>query len=95
MKLSPAVTAMLASYGRSFIAAAGTLLATGNTDPKGLIAAGLIAVIPVALRAINSKDPAFGLIAKMALPEITKQLNAILDDSKKKATKKASAPKKK
>jgi len=55
----------------------------------------LIAVIPVALRAFNPKDPAFGLIAKIALPEITKQLNAILDDSKKKATKKASSPKKK
>jgi hypothetical protein len=95
MKLDAKTKAMLASYGRSFIAAAGALLATGNTDPKGLIAAGLIAVIPVALRAFNPKDPAFGLITRIALPEITKQLNAILDDSNKKAAKKAATPKKK
>lgn len=95
MKLSPAVLAMLASYGRSFIAAAGALLATGNTDPKGLIAAGLVAVIPVALRAVNPKDPAFGLITKLVIPGITEQLNAILNDSKKKAAKKAASAKKK
>ena len=95
MKLDPKLSAALASYGRAFISAAAALWVTGNTDPKGLIAAGLVAVIPVALRALNPKDPAFGLITKIALPEITKQLNAILDDSKKKATKKASSPKKK
>jgi hypothetical protein len=95
MKLNSKTKAMLASYGRSFIAAAGALLATGNTDPKGLIAAGLVAVIPVALRALNKKDPAFGFVANLAIPEITKQLNAILDDSNKKAAKKAAAPKKK
>jgi len=93
MKLDSKIQAMLASYGRAFIAAAGALLATGNTDPKGLIAAGLVAVIPVALRALNKKDPAFGLVANLALPEITKQLNAILDDSKKKTAKKATAKK--
>jgi hypothetical protein len=95
MKLDPKVTAALASYGRAFISAAAALWVTGNTDPKGLIAAGLVAVIPVALRALNPKDPAFGLITKIALPEITKQLNAILDDSKKKAAKKVATAKKK
>jgi len=95
MKLDAKLSAALASYGRAFISASAALWVTGNTDPKGLIAAGLVAVIPVALRALNPKDPAFGLITKIALPEITKQLNAILDDSKKKATKKAAAPKKK
>jgi hypothetical protein len=95
MKLDEKTKAMLASYGRSFIAAAGALLATGNTDPKGLIAAGLIAVIPVALRAFNPKDPAFGIV-KLALPQITKQLDAILEASNKKAAaKKAASPKKK
>ena len=34
MKLSPKVTAMLSSYGRSFLAAAVALWTTGNTDPK-------------------------------------------------------------
>jgi hypothetical protein len=95
MKLDAKLSAALASYGRAFISAAAALWVTGNTDPKGLIAAGLVAVIPVALRALNPKDPAFGLITKIALPEITKQLNAILDDSKKKATKKAATTKKK
>jgi hypothetical protein len=95
MKLDAKLSAALASYGRAFISAAAALWVTGNTDPKGLIAAGLVAVIPVALRALNPKDPAFGLITKIALPEITKQLNAILDDSNKKATKKAAATKKK
>lgn len=94
MKLDPKLSAMLASYGRSFLAAAVALLATGNTDPKALVAAGLAAVLPVALRALNKKDPAFGLVANLALPEITKQLNKILDDSKKKVAKKATAKKK-
>jgi hypothetical protein len=95
MKLNPKLTAMAASWARSFIAAVTALWATGNTDPKGLIAAGLAAVLPVALRAVNPKDPAFGLIT-MALPEVTKQLNAVIDASNKKtADKKASTAKKK
>ena len=93
MKLDPKLTAALASYGRSFLAAATALWATGNTDPKALVAAGLAAVLPVALRALNKKDPAFGLVANFALPEITKQINKILDDSKKKTAKKATAKK--
>jgi hypothetical protein len=90
MKLDPKITAMLASYGRSFLAAAVALWSTGNTDPKGLIAAGLAAVLPVAIRAVNPKDPAFGLI-KLALPEVEKQLAAVLARSNKKAAKKAKA----
>ena len=94
MKLDPKLTAALASYGRSFLAAATALWATGNTDPKALVAAGLAAILPVALRALNKKDPAFGLVANLALPEITKQLNAIIDGSKKKVAKKATTKKK-
>ena len=94
MKLDPKLTAALASYGRSFLAAVTALWATGNTDPKALVAAGLAAILPVALRALNKKDPAFGLVANLALPEITKQLNAIIDGSKKKVAKKATTKKK-
>lgn len=90
MKLDPKITAMLASYGRSFIAAAVAVWSTGNHDPKGLLAAGLAAVLPVAIRALNPKDPAFGLV-KLALPEVEKQLASILADSNKKAAKKAKA----
>lgn len=94
MKLDAKVTAALSSYGRSFLAAALAVWSTGNHDLKGLVAAGAAAVLPVAIRALNPKDPAFGLVAKIALPEITKQLNAILDDSNKKfAAKKAAAKK--
>ena len=94
MKLDPKLTAMLASYGRSFLAAATALWATGNTDPKALVAAGLAAVLPVALRALNKKDPAFGLVANLALPEVSKMLNQIIDGSKKKVAKKATIKKK-
>jgi hypothetical protein len=98
MNLDPKLSAALASYGRSFLAAATALWATGNTDPKALVAAGLAAVLPVALRALNKKDPAFGLVANFALPQITKQINQIIDESNKKAkkavAKKATAKKK-
>lgn len=57
MKLDSKLTAMLASYGRSFLAAAVALWTTGNTDPKALLAAGLAAVLPVAIRALNPKRP--------------------------------------
>lgn len=79
--------AMLASYGRSFIAAALAVWQTGEiTDAKGIIAAGLAAVVPVAARALNPKDPAFGIV-KAVLPEIEKQLESIVAESKKKKKK--------
>ena len=63
--------AMLASYGRSFIAAVSTafmitggdILALDGDSLKALLAAGISAVLPVAIRAANPKDPAFGKIA--------------------------------
>jgi len=63
--------AMLASYGRSFLAAVttafmitgGDLLALDGDSLKAILAAGLAAVLPVAIRAANPKDPAFGKIA--------------------------------
>lgn len=87
MNLSEKNKAMLASYGRSFLAAALAVWSTGNHDIKGVVAAGLAAVLPVAIRALNPKDPAFGLVAKLALPEIEKQLSKIVDESSKKAKK--------
>ena len=82
MKLSPKVTAMLSSYGRSFLAAAVALWTTGNTDQKALLAAGLAAVIPVALRALNPKDPAFGIVTA-AMPSVLKFLSDTQKKSKK------------
>lgn len=80
--------AMLASYARSFVAAATAVYMTGNTDPKGLIAAGFAAVLPVAARALNPKDPAFGIV-KAFLPTVEKQLAAIVEESNKKVKKAA------
>jgi len=64
--------AAIASYGRSFLAAAlAAFMATGgdiwalDADAlRALISAGIAAVVPVALRALNDKDPAFGKGAK-------------------------------
>ena len=53
--------AILASYGRSFMAAALALYMTGNTNPKDLAMAGVAAVAPVLLRALNKNEKAFGL----------------------------------
>jgi hypothetical protein len=52
--------AMLASYGRSMLAAVVALAVTGNTDPGALLAAAIGAVCPTALRYINPKDLRFG-----------------------------------
>lgn len=52
--------AMLASYGRSVLGAAITLYMSGVTDPKTLAYSLVGAIAPVALRAINPNDKAFG-----------------------------------
>ena len=64
--------AMLASYGRSFLAAAIAVNATGNNDVKSIVVAALAATLPVAIRAINPKDPAFGVAAKIAADVLAK-----------------------
>ena len=66
MKLNKKYKAMLASYARSFGAAVIAVNATGNNDVKSVIIAALSATLPVAIRAINPKDPAFGVAAKVA-----------------------------
>lgn len=66
MKINKKTKAMLASYGRSFLAAAVAVNATGNNDIKSIVVAALAATLPVAIRAINPKDPAFGVAAKVA-----------------------------
>lgn len=78
--------AMLASYARSFIVAVATAYSIGARDTKDLAIAGLIAVAGPALRALNSKDSAFGLVADVVTAEL---------DKLAKADKKKAAPKKK
>jgi hypothetical protein len=61
--------AMLASYARSVVGAASALYVSGVTDPKDLWAALVGALIPVAARAVNPNDPAFGRLPAAAAVE--------------------------
>jgi hypothetical protein len=56
--------ALIASWARSFMAAALALYMAGETDPKTLAMAGVAAVVPVILRWLNPNDNAFGLQGK-------------------------------
>ena len=56
--------ALLASWARSFLAAAIAVYVAGVTDPKAIATAGVAAVLPVVLRWLNPKDSAFGLTGK-------------------------------
>ena len=78
--------AMLASYGRSVIGAVAALYAAGVTDPKDLWAALLGAIIPVASRALNPNDPAFGRLP--AAKAVDTALKAAKAPAKKAAKKK-------
>ena len=74
--------AMLASYGRSFLAAVtATFMATGGDlfaldadTAKAILASGIAAILPVALRYINKQDPMFGRIAEVVANEGLKKL---------------------
>jgi hypothetical protein len=52
--------AMLASYGRSVLAAVLAVVSTGNYMPEDLLKAALAAALPPIIRWLNPKDPAFG-----------------------------------
>ena len=54
------ILAALGTYARAFLSAAIALYMTGNTNPKDLIAAGVAAVAPVILKALNPNDKSFG-----------------------------------
>lgn len=75
----------LESYARSFIVAAVTAYSLGARDLESILIAGAIAVAGPAIRALNPKDPAFGLIADTVEIELDKLAKA---EKKKKAAKK-------
>ena len=84
----------LASYGRSLLAAASALYLAGVTDPADLAYSLLAAIIPVALRAINPNDPAFGRVPSVAeVDKAVKSAKPLKAPAKKPAAKKT-APKK-
>ena len=60
MELKKEHKAMLASYARSIVGAVAALYVAGVTDPADLWAALVGALVPVAARAVNPNDPAFG-----------------------------------
>jgi hypothetical protein len=62
--------AAVESYARSFVVAAIAVYSAGETDLKAIAIAGLAAVAGPAIRAINPKDPAFGLVADAVDTEI-------------------------
>jgi hypothetical protein len=72
--LNDKTKAMLASYGRSVLASGLALYMAGVTDPKDLWAALVAAIAPVALRAINPNDKAFGILPDAA--EVDKALKS-------------------
>jgi hypothetical protein len=86
--------ALLASYGRSVLASGLALYMAGVTDPKDLWAALVAAIAPVAIRAINPNDKAFGILPDAEA--VDKALKAAKAPVKKaaKATAKKAAPKK-
>ena len=77
---------MLKSAIRHFAVTAIALYAAGVTDIKALAFATAAAVVGPAIRGIDKKDPAFGLVADVVTAEI---------DKLAKASKKKVAPKKK
>ena len=83
--------AMLASYGRSLLGALIALYMAGVTDPKDLWAALVAALAPVALRALNPNDKAFGVLPDTGA--VSDALSKIVP-AKKAPAKKASKKKK-
>ena len=57
------IKAMIASYARSVLSAAIALYLAGVTDPVQLLSALAAGLLPVALRYLNPKDPAFGRVS--------------------------------
>lgn len=83
--------ALIASYGRSVLASGIALYMAGVTDPKDLWTALVAALAPVAIRAINPGDKAFGVMPDAkAVEEALKAAKAPV----KKVAKKKAAPKK-
>ena len=86
--------ALLASYGRSVMAAAIAMYASGVTDPVTLAYSLLGAIVPVALRAVNPNDKAFGKVPDVSEVEAALKTAKVVKRPVKKAAVKKSSPKK-
>ena len=83
--------AMLASYGRSVLGAAIALYASGVTDPKTLAYSLLGAIVPVALRAVNPNDKAFGKLPSVEEVDVAVKTAKVVKKTAKKAPAKKSS----
>lgn len=92
MNLNKEMKAMLASYGRSVLGAAIALYMSGVTDPADLWTALVAAIAPVALRALNPNDKAFGRLPEVSA--VTEALKTAKAPVKKAAKKKPETKKK-
>jgi len=81
------VKAILESYVRAFVVALGVAYSDGFTGAEELLIAGVIAVAGPAIRAINPKDPAFGVVADVVTAELDKLAKASKKPAAKKKTK--------
>lgn len=66
------VKAAIESYARSFVIALGVAYSDGLRGPEEILVAGVIAIAGPAIRAINPKDPAFGVLADVVETELKK-----------------------
>ncbi len=81
------VKAILESYVRAFVVALGVAYSDGFTGVEELLIAGLIATAGPAIRAINPKDPAFGVVADVVTAELDKLAKASKKPAARKKTK--------
>jgi len=87
--LNDKAKAMLSSYGRSVLGAVIALYMAGVTDPKDLWAALVAAAAPVALRALNPNDTAFGVLPDTgAVSDALSKIVPVKSAPKKKTAKK-------
>jgi hypothetical protein len=87
--------ALLASYGRSVLASGLALFYAGVRDPQDLCIALVTALAPVAIRAINPNDKAFGILPDAKAVEMAlKAAKAPVKKAAKKPVAKKAAPKK-
>lgn len=88
--------ALVASYGRSVLGAGLALYMSGVNDVKTLAYALVAALAPVALRAINPNDKAFGVMPSVSSVEDALKSASVIAAKKTAEKKKApSKPKKK
>lgn len=66
------IKAILTSAIETFAAVVAAQYSMGNRDVETIVIAGIAAVVVPALRAINPKDPAFGMVANIADAELKK-----------------------